>query len=198
MIVVDVETTGLDPKKYSIVSIGAVDFKNPDRQFYAECKVWDGALVSEESLEINGFTEEQVRDTAKKSLEEITGEFKKWVDESSEVTLAGQNPSFDRDFLNDSFRRAGIDFKFAARNVDLHSVAYYDHIKKNISIPHKNGHSDLSLNKIAEYAGLTEEPKPHNALTGAKFEAEAFSRIMYGKQLLPEFESYIIPKHLEV
>ena len=198
MIIVDVETTGLDPKKYSIVSIGAVDFKNSERQFYSECRVWDGALVSEESLEINGLTKEEVRDPNKKPLEEIMNEFKKWVDESSDVTLAGQNPSFDRDFLNNSFRRIGIDFKFAARNVDLHSVAYYDHIKKGIAIPHKNSHSDLSLDNIAKYVGLIEEPKPHNALTGAKLEAEAFSRIMYGKQLLPEFESYKIPKHLEI
>lgn len=198
MLVIDVETTGLDPKKYSIVSIGAVDFENPERQFYGECKAWDGALVSEEALEVNGFTEEQVRDTAKKSLEEIMNEFKKWVDESGNVTLAGQNPAFDRDFLNDSFHRANIDFKFAARNVDLHSVAYYDHLKRGIAIPLKNRHSDLSLDKIARYAGLTEEPRPHNALNGAKFEAESFSRIMYGKQLLPEFKSYIIPKHLEI
>ena len=48
MIIIDVETTGLDPKKYSIVSIGAVDFKKPMRTFYEECRIWDGAEVSEE------------------------------------------------------------------------------------------------------------------------------------------------------
>lgn len=197
MLVIDVETSGLDINKNSLISIGAVDFDNPDRQFYEECRVWDGAFVSEESLDVNGFTEDQVRDINKKTLKEMMYSFKNWVDSSSNVTLAGQNPSFDRDFLNNSFWRADIDFKFAARNIDLHSVAYYNYIKNGITIPHKNGHSDLSLDKIAKYTGLTEEPKPHNALTGAKYEAEAFSRIMYGRKLLPEFESYKIPKHLE-
>jgi DNA polymerase-3 subunit epsilon len=197
MLVVDVETSGVDPNKSSLLSIGAVDFENSERQFYGECKAWDGAHLMEEAMAVNGFTKEDVTAQDKKPLEVLMYEFKKWIDDGTGKTLAGQNPAFDRDFLNDSFHRANIDFKFAIRNVDLHSVAYYDHIKRGIKIPLKNMHSDLSLDKIARYAGLTEEPKPHNALNGAKFEAEAFSRIMYGKQLLPEFESYIIPKHLK-
>jgi hypothetical protein len=38
------------------------------------------------------------------------------------------------------------------------------------------------------------EPRPHNALNWAKYEAEAFSRYFYGKKLLPEFEKYDIPE----
>jgi DNA polymerase-3 subunit epsilon len=197
MIVVDVETSGLDPNKHSILSIGAVDFQRPERSFYGECRAWDGALIQEEALEINGFTVEQATDKNKKTLQELMREFKSWVDESKEITLAGQNPSFDRDFLNNSFWRTDIDFKFAARNVDLHSVAYYDHITRGIDIPQKNNHSDLSLDNIAKYAGLTEEPKPHNALNGAKFEAEALSRIIHGKSILPEFNKFEIPKFLK-
>jgi len=195
MVVVDVETTGLDPKKYSIVSIGAVDFDNPERTFYGECRIYDGAKVSEDALKVNGFTLEEVQDPNKKSLEEIMHEFVSWLGECEELTMIGQNPSFDRDFINNSFWRAGIDFKFAVRTVDLHSIAFFDHLKRGIDIPHKNKHSDLSLDEIAKYAGLTEEPKPHNALNGAKFEAEAFSRIVYGKNLLHEFDNYKIPSH---
>ena len=196
MLVIDVETTGLDPKRHSIVSIGAVDLLSPERQFYGECKIWDGAEIVQEALEVNGFSIEEVTRDDKKPLSLLMYEFKRWIDEAQELTLAGQNPAFDRDFLNDSFHRANIDFKFAARNVDLHSVAYADHIKRGITIPIKNKHSDLSLDAIAKYTGLREEPKPHNALTGAKFEAEAFSRILYGKKLLPEFEALEIPDYL--
>ena len=45
MIVVDVETTGVDARKNSIVSIGAVDFENQKNQFYGECKIWEGAEI---------------------------------------------------------------------------------------------------------------------------------------------------------
>ena len=196
MIIVDVETTGLDPKYYSIVSIGAVDFEDPGRVFYEECRAWDGSKILDESLEVNGFTEEEIRDKNKKSLEEIMNEFLDWTNASPERTFAGQNPAFDRDFINDSFARANIPYRIAVRNVDLHSVAYAMHRMKEIPIPMKNAHSDLSLDKVAEYAGLTREPRPHNALNGAKFEAEAFSRIIYGKNLLSEFEEFEVPKYL--
>lgn len=187
MIIVDVETTGLDPRKYSIASIGAVDFENPERTFYEECRVWDGALVSEEALAINGFSEAQVRDPNKRSFNETINAFKEWIDGCAEKTFAGQNPAFDRDFINNAFARAGVEYRIAVRTVDLHSLAYAEYRRKGIPVPPKNGHSDLSLDEIAKYVGLSEEPKPHNALTGAKFEAEAFSRIIYGKPLLPEF-----------
>jgi len=39
MIVADIEATGLDPRKHSILSIGAVDFEHPERQFYGECRI---------------------------------------------------------------------------------------------------------------------------------------------------------------
>ena len=38
MIVLDIETTGTDPRFHSIASIGAVDFDEPERgEFYEEC-----------------------------------------------------------------------------------------------------------------------------------------------------------------
>ena len=47
------------------------------------------------------------------------------------------------------------------------------------------------------YVGLPPEPKPHHALTGAKVEAEALSRLLFGKILLKEFAHYEIPKYLK-
>ena len=56
MIVVDVESSGVDAQKDSLVSVGAIDFDNPENRFYEECRIWDGAHVEKEALEINGFT----------------------------------------------------------------------------------------------------------------------------------------------
>jgi hypothetical protein len=55
MIVCDCEFSGTDPILHSLVSIGAVDFLDPSRQFYAECRIWEGAHVMDEALEVNGF-----------------------------------------------------------------------------------------------------------------------------------------------
>lgn len=192
MIVADIEATGIDFHKHSLLSIGAVDFEHPEREFYGECRMWDGASIMSDALAVNGFTKQECMDTNKHSLKELADNFLKWVEQCEDKTLAGQNPSFDRDFLNDSFSRGGIGWHFSYRTLDLNSMAYMDMIKRGIPVQHKNNRADLSLDTILKYVGLPEEPKPHHGLTGAKLEAEAFSRLLYGKNLLPEFAKFPI------
>lgn len=200
MIVADIEATGLDPHRHSILSIGAVDFLDPDRQFYGECRMWEGARIMSDAIAVNGFTMAECDDPQKQSLKELMENFLHWVEQCDDKTLAGQNPSFDRDFLNDSFGRAGIGWHFSYRTLDLNSMAYMDMIKRGVSVQHKNSRADLSTDTIFKYVGLPEEPKPHNGLNGAKYEAEAFSRLLYGKNLLPEFAQYpvVYPIHQAV
>ena len=54
-------------------------------------------------------------------------------------------------------------------------------------------HSALNLDAVMNYCGIPEEPKPHNALTGALSHAEVVSRLLYGRKLLPEFSEFDIP-----
>ncbi len=191
MIVVDVEASGTEPSLHSIVSVGAVDFRNPEYQFYEECRIWDGAHVMDEALAVNGFTREQITDPSKQPLEALTAKFINWALNCEEQTFAGQNPSFDRDFLKSSAMRGHLSWPFAHRTVDLHSVAYAHILGRGIPPPLKNKHSALNLDSILEYVGIPGgEPKPHNALTGAKSAAECFSRLLYKKNLLPEFAEY--------
>lgn len=196
MIVVDVETTGLEPQRHSIVSIGAVDFSEPDNLLYLECRVWDGAEITAEALGINGFSEEEVKSAGRKSLEEVVREFLEWTEGVRDRTLAGENPSFDRDFLKSSAQRYGIEWTLGHRAVDMHSVCYARYIKRGVNPPMKDGRTDLNSDRIFNYAGLPNEPKPHNALTGAKTEAEALSRLIYGRQLLEEFKQHPVPFYL--
>lgn len=196
MIIVDVETTGLNPQKHSIVSIGAVDFLKPENQFYQECRIWKGAEVMQEALKINGFSEEDIKNFNKNSLETIIKNFLKWIEDIKDKTLVGMNPSFDRDFLKDSIQRYGIDWTLGHRTIDLHSVCYGHFLKRKLKPLIKNEKTDLNTDSILKYVGLPEEPKPHNALIGAKMEAEAMSRLIYGKLLLKEFEKHNIPNYL--
>jgi len=195
MLVIDIEATGLDPKKNSLLSIGAVDFDNPKRTFYGECRAFEGAEFDPEGLAVCGFSEEDCKDPNKQSQAELMADFKKWIEETDgDQILAGQNAYFDREILNTSFRRAGIDFVFHFRIVELHSIAFFDFMRRDIDPPLKEeGISALSLDRILNYVGLPQEPKPHNALTGAKVEAEALSRMIHGKALLDEFIGFSVP-----
>jgi DNA polymerase III epsilon subunit-like protein len=193
MIVVDVETTGVDEVKHSILSVGAIDFDNPTNQFYEECRAFDGAHVDDEGLAVNGFTREQVLDQSKQTDEELIKHFMDWAKTVKDRTLAGQNPSFDRDFLHRTADRYHLEWLFAFRTIDQHSVCFTHMIKKGIVPPVLNGHSDLNSDKIMKYVSIPVESRPHNALNGAKIAAEALSRLLFGRKLLPEFEKFEIP-----
>lgn len=196
MIVIDIETSGVDPRKHSILSIGAIDFSKPENQFYEECYIFEGAEISPEALVINGFTENEIKNTKKKSLEEIINLFIEWTIPIENKILAGHNTFFDLEFLRHSFLRYNLDWKLGHRIIDLHSICFAHYLQKNIAIPTKNGRTDLNLDKILNYVGLPEEPKPHNALVGAKLEAEALARLIYKKTIFKEFAAFSIPEYL--
>lgn len=193
MIIVDVEASGTEENKNSILSIGAFDFDNPSNQFYGECKVWEGAHINDDALAVNGFTKEQAVDTSKQTDIELVKKFIEWSNTCKERTLAGQNPSFDRDFMHSSAIRGHLDWPFAFRTIDQHTLCYMHMVKRGITPPITNNRSDLNSDKIMNYVGIPAEPKPHNALNGAKVAGEAISRLLYGKKLLPEFEKFEIP-----
>ncbi|MEK7613881.1 MAG: 3'-5' exonuclease [Patescibacteria group bacterium] len=195
MIVLDIEASGTDPHKHSIVSIGALDFDNPDNHFYDECQVWEGAHIDDEALEVNGFTENEITDSSKKTEEEVVRAFIGWAKDLRDWTIVGQNPSFDRNFLQAACGRAHIEFPFAHRTLDTHTLAYMHMVKRNLTPPFdsERHRTALTLDSILQYCGIPEEPSPHNALTGAMSHAEVASRLLYDRGLLSEFEMFPIP-----
>lgn len=197
MLVVDVEASGTEPHKHSIVSIGALDLSNPTNRFYEECRIWDGAHIMEGALAVNGFTEEQITDPAKPSEADAVRAFLHWSEGLTERTLAGQNVSFDRDFIRYAAERAGhTDWPFAYRSIDTHTLCYMHMVHRGLKPPVANRRSALDLDAVLNYCGIPMEPTPHNALTGALSHAEVISRLLYGRKLLPEFEEFEIPWRL--
>lgn len=193
MIILDVETSGVDPNKDSLLSIGALDFDDPKNQFYGECHIWEGAHTNKDSMMINGFTDPEIRDIRKRSDGELAKDFIDWAMACGEHSFAGQNPSFDRDFVQFAAQRAHLNWPFAYRTIDQHSLCYMHMIKRGINPPTENNRSDLNADTIMRYVGIPAEDRPHNALNGAKVAAEAISRLLYDKKLLPEYKKYEIP-----
>lgn len=195
MIALDVESSGLDPRRASIVSLGAIDTDNPNNQFYDECAVWEGADVMDEALAVNGFSREEIAPVVGKKTEaELIRDFIAWAtDRPANRTLLAQTPAFDRDFVAAACGRAGIAFPFAHRTLDTHTMAWMHMTTRGIEPPIAKHRTALNLDSILTYCGLPGEPKPHNALTGAMCHAEAFSRMAYTKVLLPDFDLFPIP-----
>lgn len=195
MLVIDIEASGVIPHLHSVVSIGALDTDTPDRRLYLECQVWSGAEIMEEALAVNGFTEAGIKDTTKLTEAEAVQQFLEWSQHSTNRTITGQNPSFDRDMLRAAAYRAGLAWDLAYRTLDTHTLCYMHMVKRNLAEPIDKQHrrSALNLDTILQYCGIPEEPQPHNALTGALCHAEVTSRLLYNKPLLEEFSAYPLP-----
>lgn len=195
MIVVDIEASGVDYLKHSIVSIGALDPEDPTNRFYEECRIWDGAHISKEALAVNGYTEDEVKDMHKKREGEIVRMFLEWSQHMADRTLAGQNVSFDRDFLKAAADREDLAWDVAHRTIDTHTLCFMHIVKRGLIPPIDEGHrrSALNLDRILNYCGIPKEPHPHNALTGALCHAEVIARLLHDTKLLPEFSQYEIP-----
>ncbi len=194
MIVLDVEASGTDYEKHSMVSLGAVDFSDPTRRFYMECRIWDGAHIMDDALAVCGYSREEITDSQKPSESDMVHAFISWTELSEDRTFVGQNVSFDRDYVKAAAHRAGhTEWPFAYRTVDTHTLAWMHMIQRGLIPPIVHHRSGLDLDAILVYCGIPEEPTPHNALTGALSHAEVASRLLYGKKLLPEFDSFEIP-----
>jgi DNA polymerase III epsilon subunit-like protein len=226
MIVIDIEASGTDYKKHSIVAIGALDFDNPEHRFYQECRIWEAkdvrgtslgltetvceqcgakcpvsgqpqlrAHINAESLAISEYTEAQVTDPSKKPEGEVVRMFMEWTQQVADRTLAGQNVSFDRDYLKAACEREGLPWELAHRTIDTHSLCHMHMVKRGLVPPIDAQHrrSALNLDAIMNYCGIPDEPEPHNAMTGALSHAEVISRLLYEKKLLPEFNQFEIP-----
>jgi len=195
MLIVDTECSGLRPERHSILSIGALDFRNPENRFYGECRVWDGAHIMEDALAVNGFSEAEATDVDKQSEAELVKAFLAWTQDLPERTLTGQNVSYDRNMLMAAAERASLNWNLAYRTIDVHTLAWM-HIIKSSGVPpvdaeHKR--SQLNSKAVLNYCGLPKESDPHNALTGALWHAEVTSRLLYDAKLLPEFAEFEIP-----
>lgn len=195
MIVIDIEASGTEYDTHSIVSIGAFYFDEPEKRFYKECRIWDGAHVMEGALAVNGFTEAEITDSDKPREGEIVREFMEWSQHFGDRTLAGQNISFDRDFLKFACEREGLSWDLAYRTIDTHSLCWMHMIKRGIEPPIDAEHrrSALNLDTVLNYCGIESEPEPHNALTGALCHGEVISRLLYDRKLLPDFAHFRIP-----
>jgi hypothetical protein len=116
---------------------------------------------------------------------------------SAPQILIWQNPKSDIDFLVESYRRAGIDYPLGHRSLDTHSIVFMKHLQLGKDILIERWMYKINLDESLRFVWIRWwEPRPHNALTWAKCEAEVVSRVIYWKKLLKDFDSIDIPDYL--
>lgn len=189
MVSIDCEMTGINVHECAVISVGAIDLNNPERRIYLEMRPFEGALLQDEGLAINGNTKETIALFGKTQKEGLLV-LKNFLDESSERNVLGQNVAMDIYFLNKAFEREGIDCKIPYRALDLHSMVCAKLLLFGKTIPVEERKSTLNLDSLLQMVGIPEEPKPHIALMGALSAAEVYFRLIEGRAVLPEFAAF--------
>jgi len=116
-VVVDVETTGLDPNSDRIVSVALIhanfrslrEIPNSLNGKTMNAVVNPQCQIPKESTRVHGITNKDVAD--KESFSDIAQEMRNFI---GDLPIIAHNVSFDKRFLNAEFKRAGI--KTLARN----------------------------------------------------------------------------------
>lgn len=199
MVIIDIETSGLDAEQNGLLSVGAVDFLSPKSSFYGECRIRKGEKIDDSALAINGFTVDEVHSSSKMSTKQLLSNFDEWLNSRSEKVIAGLHiAAFDVPFINQKAQQCGLAMRLHRRSIDLHSLAYSKMLQLKKVVPLTDGWSVMDSDTVLPFCGLPNEQIPRNALNGARLEAECFSRIIYGRGLFAKYQRYEIPRYLGI
>ena len=109
-IVLDVETTGLEPQEDRIVSIAAInaDFREAARTGqvrgdYFQARVNPGRPIPAAASKVHGIKDHDVADD--ESFANIAQQLRDFI---GDLPIVGHNVQFDKRFLNAEFKRAGV------------------------------------------------------------------------------------------
>ena len=150
-VVLDTETTGLDPKMgHRIIEIGAIELVNyipTDRQYH--CYINPERDIDEGALKVHGLSEDYLREFG--TFDKIVDEFLAFINNDP---LIIHNAPFDISFLNTELVRYGYNIienvrvidtlpmartKFPGAQVNLNALCR----KYNINNTHRNLHGAL-------------------------------------------------------
>lgn len=101
--VIDVETTGFDPRFDVMLEIAAIRVRNGEEVAHYETLINPGIPVADFITELTGITNEELEKSP--DLASVMPEFKNFVQDDM---LVGHNVGFDVNFLYDAFVKCGL------------------------------------------------------------------------------------------
>lgn len=127
----DLETSGLSPKKNSILQIAAL-IEDSDgnilEKFGAKCAPLKGRAIDTKALEVNGYTARDILGWPDQIvvLNQMMGLLKKCKKPREKYQLAGYNVGFDRGFIVDAMFQAQLDITsiLSYKNFDVFPIYY--------------------------------------------------------------------------
>lgn len=156
LVVLDVETSGLDPRKHSVLRISAKRLDTGET-YDTWVKPESGTYGDKKSMEKTGLDIAKIKEEGEPLKDALRG-LQKFLGGCRAHILAGCNVAFDVDFIEHGCLKYGLRPPFGGKRVDLQSAAFVAHQCGTISLPMSDGKPDLSFSAIAGACGLVRGP----------------------------------------
>ena len=157
LLIMDLETTGLDPVVHEILEIGAmcIDITTLNQLWTFEIKVRPERIETAQpkALEVNGYNTREWENAL--DLDQGFSMLHRLL--SSDMCLMSQNITFDYGFYTAALHRFGFEDPLDYHRLDLCSMAF----------PFQE-HPVYSLSKLSTLFGVEREAHPHRAMNGVK------------------------------
>lgn len=181
----DLETSGLDPSRHAVIQLaGLIDIDGEVvEEFDFRMQPFPGQTLSNESLEINGVTLEQMKKFPKPMVvyNELMAVFNKHVsrfDKTDKFFLVGYNSNFDDTFLRQYFKNCGDDFYGSFiwwPTIDIAPFAMEFLKEERAKFP------DFKLGTVASAIGIeVDRTKTHNALYDSHLARKIYRKMILG------------------
>lgn len=167
VVIIDIETTGLDAQKHEIIEIGAV---RSDTGETFEVKIHPLRIkdADPEALAINGYRKEDWNEAF--TLPNALLLLNQFVGDDKPHFMA-YNVSFDWGFIQKAYSDCGMDHPFDYRKLDLLTLAW----------AHKPPFGKLNLGYVCNSLGIRAEPVVHRAINGAMCAHELMKKLTVRK-----------------
>lgn len=160
-IVIDIETTGLDPEKDEILEIAAIKYsENEEKEAFCRVIKVQNAL-KKEIVELTGITDSFVSENGT----DIEAALRDFWDFAGRARLVGYNISFDMSFLRNASIEHNVKMQ-ANKCVDILAQA-----RKKIS-----GAKNYKLSTVAQWLGIDMEQK-HRAESDCRLAFEIYRKL---------------------
>ncbi|MER1298983.1 type I-E CRISPR-associated endoribonuclease Cas2e [Ligilactobacillus salivarius] len=164
IVAIDIETTGLDLEKDSIISIGAVKVENNSKHdYYSLIKGIEE--IPDEISELTGIGIDELN----KDGEDIYKVLKVLYGVLDDAIIIGYNLNFDLNFLNREYEQY-TELKLVNKVIDLLPI-----VKKQCRFL-----DNYRLETVLQYFGI-ENSHPHNALEDVKACIELYEKLIKNK-----------------
>jgi len=160
MIVVDIETSGLDFEGCGIWQVGAIDLDTME-EFLEEAKIDDEDSFQDGAGKVSGISENEIRNKSKQTQKELIRNFLLWIEERKNKNFICENPQFDLGFIELKTRKYNFKINFHHRCFDIHSISQIKYFEINkrflMRIEEEKNWSDMSLPNTLKFCGIPDE-----------------------------------------